>query len=82
MGYPAPGGERVAVTRHDGPTGPVYGPTFASVSMTSYSILVVDTATGQGPIVVSNAVSDLAPLVRWNDVGTHFVVIWPHMAGL
>lgn len=82
MGYPAPGGERVAVTRNDGPTGSVHGPTFESASLTSYSILVVVADTGRGAVVVSNAVSDLAPLVRWNDAGTHFVVIWPHMAGL
>jgi len=81
-GRVSPDGSLVAVALDDGPTGPVYGPGFQAVSMDEYSVVLVPIAGGPMRVVVTGALSFGAPLMLWNDAGTHLLVMWPYSVGL
>lgn len=77
-------GSFAAVARYLGMTGHVKGPGFEALEMARYSIELVDVASGATRTIVPEVVSwdYQAPVIRWNDDGTHLVVLAPSATGL
>ena len=84
FGTPSTNGALVVVATREGQTGHVKGPGFESATMAQYSIQVLDVRTGDVRTVIPGVVSweYQAPLIRWNEVGTHFLVVAPATTGL
>jgi len=91
-GQISPDGSAVAVARVEGSTGLAYGPGFQAMSMTRYSITVVDSTTATGPTLLTDVISYGSdargafpygpPLMLWDLPGTHLLVLWPYRLGL
>lgn len=77
-------GSTVAVARAAGTTGPAKGPGFEASSLTRYDIDLVDSGTGRVRAAFSGLLSweHSAPLMIWNEAGTHLLVLAPATAGL
>jgi hypothetical protein len=80
-GQIGPGG-LVAVARDTGPTGPLKGFWGESSSGTSFAVDVVR-PDGSVQTVVEDSVSpEAAPMMTWNEAGTHLLIQWPRFVGL
>lgn len=74
----------VAVARAVGVTGPARGPGFETVSLTRYSIELFDVASGASRTAIPEVLSwdYQAPVMIWNEAGTHLLVVAPSATGL
>lgn len=75
-----PGGI-VAVARKAGSVGPATGSQFATISIDRFEVDLVS-PSGQVQTVVRGALSLQAPLMIWNALGSHLLVVWPRSPGL
>lgn len=79
----SPDGTRVAVAVQTGfTTESVSGPGYRSGNARIFDIVLVDVASGTIEILATDALSNAAPLIIWNDEGTHILVRWPAAWGL
>jgi hypothetical protein len=80
-GQIGPGG-LIAVARKTGTTGQIEGPWGGSIAGGSFAIDIVH-LDGSAATVVRDAVSlDAAPMMKWNEAGTHLLIQWPRFVGL
>lgn len=84
FGSPNAAGTFVVVATLKGTVGNVKGPGFESMSMARYSIELLDVRTGDIQTLLPEVISwdYQAPIIRWNEEGTHFVVVAPAVTGL
>ena len=66
----------VVVARRVGSTGPVQGPRFEAHSLDLFDIEIVYPAESARVIATGVASFD-APLMMWNESGTHLLLLWP-----
>lgn len=80
----SPDGTRLALAVHTGSTTQsVNGPGFWGITARTFDIVLVDVATGSTEVLATDALSsDAAPLIIWNDEGTHILVRWPASWGI
>ncbi len=83
FGAPNPDGSFVVIAKLRGTLDHVKGPGFES-SMARYSIELMDVRTGDVRTVLPDVISwdYQAPIITWNEDGTHFVVVAPAATGL
>ncbi|MCC7365905.1 MAG: hypothetical protein IT303_16185 [Dehalococcoidia bacterium] len=81
-GAVADGGERVAVARLTGTTGPVRGPSFEALSLNLYAVDIVDVATGSVTTVATDLPGWTAPQMTWSGNGERLLILSPTAQGL
>jgi hypothetical protein len=84
FGAPNADGTYVAVATLVGTVGHVKGPGFESITMARYRIELMDVRTGDVETLIPEVISwdYQAPIIGWNEGGTHFVVVAPAATGL